>query len=62
MPIYEEKDAFSKPGEREIMEWVHGGMYFLIVLLIAILVVIILALLGPAIGNVFSSGQVMGSI
>lgn len=62
MPIYEEKDTLSKPGEREVMEWVQGGVYFLIFLLVAILIIIILALLGPAIGNVFSNSQIVGAI
>lgn len=61
MPIHEGRDALSKSEESEVMEWVYGGVYCLIILLVAILVIIILALLGPAIGNIFSH-QMMGSI
>jgi hypothetical protein len=44
------------------MEWVQGGVYFLVFLLVAILIIIVLLLLGPVIGNVFSDSQMMGAI
>jgi hypothetical protein len=55
MPVYEENDRFPKPDGRR-GEWMYDlSVYCLITLLVVILVIIILALLRPAVGNVFSN-------